>query len=439
MKVALFLLLSVLAIASAADTRVRYVHLAMTGQVTEMNVAWYTQDGTSTSTVQFDTQPNLPFRNSAQGTSNEWSSGYGHNHFVTLTGLRAGQVTHYYRCGDASGGWSDVFSFVTPPLDGTNKSFTIAVYGDMGIDNSANTARRVNNLAANDQFAWVYHVGDISYADDHVFEFQDTWNTWFEMMENTTSIKPYMVLPGNHEYGSYDPFLFFQTRNFVVYNHRFMMPGAANSARKNMYYSFDYANVHFVSISTETSFTDAPFGDDFGDQLTWLEEDLKQANANREKHPWIIVGGHRPIYSSSSGYSENGVPVNNWIPPSNSLTLQQLFEDLFTKYDVDLIFTGHVHSYERNYPAYKNKRTGGYVQPPNPIGVVLGNAGNIEGLEDENKNDWTWPEPEWSAFRYGLGYGYGMLNVVNNTYLNWQFIDAASGNVLDQFSVLKKH
>jgi hypothetical protein len=35
-----------------------------------------------------------------------------------------------------------------------------------------------------------------SYADDHVFDFQNTWNTWAGMMENTTSIKPYMVLPG---------------------------------------------------------------------------------------------------------------------------------------------------------------------------------------------------------------------------------------------------
>ena len=67
-------------------------------------------------------------------------------------------------------------------------------------------------------------------------------------------------MSGNHEYTSWDPFLFFETHNFVVYNHRFMMPGSTSGAQKSMYYSFDYSNVHFVSLSTETSYPDAPFG-----------------------------------------------------------------------------------------------------------------------------------------------------------------------------------
>ncbi len=68
------------------------------------------------------------------------------------------------------------------------------------------------------------------------------------------------AMSGNHEYTSWDPFLFFETHNFVVYNHRFMMPGSTSGAQKSMYYSFDYSNVHFISLSTETSYPDAPFG-----------------------------------------------------------------------------------------------------------------------------------------------------------------------------------
>jgi hypothetical protein len=84
-----------------------------------------------------------------------------------------------------------------------------------------------------------------------------------------------------------------------------MMPGSSGE-QKSMYYSFDYSNVHFISLSTETSYPDAPFGstssttkriwfrtfthntfaffdppDDFGDELSWLEADLIQANQNR--------------------------------------------------------------------------------------------------------------------------------------------------------------
>jgi hypothetical protein len=93
-----------------------------------------------------------------------------------------------------------------------------------------------------------------SYADDHVFSFQSTWNTFSKNIEPISSTIPYMVLPGNHEYTSYDPFLYFETKNFVVYNHRFSMPKTGTNQSQSMYYSFDYSNVHFISYSTETSY-----------------------------------------------------------------------------------------------------------------------------------------------------------------------------------------
>ena len=55
-------------------------------------------------------------------------------------------------------------------------------------------------------------------------------------------------------------------------------------------YSYDYGVVHFIMMSTEH---------DMGNgsrQYTWLENDLK--NVNRSKTPWLILGGHRPMYTS---------------------------------------------------------------------------------------------------------------------------------------------
>jgi BioD-like phosphotransacetylase family protein len=47
-------------------------------------------------------------------------------------------------------------------------------------------------------------------------------------------------------------------------------------------------------------FPNAPEGMvSFGNQLQWLEQDLARANQRRDTHPWIIVGGHRPLYCSS--------------------------------------------------------------------------------------------------------------------------------------------
>jgi len=344
---------------------------------------------------------------------------------------------YYYICGDPSGGWSAQFSFKSAPLKASTDTFRIAIYGDMGIENSQNTIHRLNKRLDAGEIDWIYHVGDISYADKHYFNFQKTWNTWFEHIEPLSSSVPYMVCPGNHEYEAYNPFIILQSRNFVVYNARFQMPQSANSSRQNMYYSFDYGNVHFLSISTETSFEGAPFDDNnkFANQLAFVAEDLRVANLpeNRKLRPWIFVIGHRPIYSSCDEYSRQGVPT-----AKSSVAIQRSFEDLFNKFKVDIIWNGHVHSYERNYPAYKNKRTSdSYVNAPNPFNIITGCAGSLEGLKNEHETKWDQPAPSWSAHRYGSDYGYGILTVTNSTNLDWKFYRVGDDGVEDQIAVQK--
>lgn len=52
----------------------------------------------------------------------------------------------------------------------------------------------------------------------------------------------------------------------------------------NMWYSFNYQNLHIININTETDYPNSPANQytllggrhgGFGDQLTWLENDLK--------------------------------------------------------------------------------------------------------------------------------------------------------------------
>jgi len=423
------------------DTQVQYVHLALTDDPTSIVVGWYTEDKTKSSLVHYGTTPSkngipsdYPFV--TNGTWNIWKEGYGVNHFTVLKGLKP-QTTYFYICGDDLGGYSSQYNFTTAPE--ALVPFSVGIYGDMGVEFMENTLKQVTKRAQQRDFSWIFHIGDLGYADDHVLSFHKTWNKFFAQIDPFTSTIPYMVGPGNHEYTSYDPALFRSTRNFVVFNSRFMMPHATNQS-KNMFYSFDYSYVHFISYSTESSFPDAPYGEinDFGDQLLWLEADLKLANINRKRTPWIIVMGHRPIYSSSVGYSENGVPINSISPPSNSATLQKVFEDLFVKYKVDVVFNGHVHSYERNFPAYKSKRTGDYMNPTSPLNIVVGCAGNLERLENENEKDWT-PQPEWSAHRFGTDYGYGILDVQNGTHLHWKFYRATDDGLEDEVVIINKN
>ena len=55
-------------------------------------------------------------------------------------------------------------------------------------------------------------------------------------------------------------------------------------------YSFDYASVHFIMMSTEHNFTQG------SQQYEWMEQDLK--NVNRSLTPWVVMAGHRAMYTS---------------------------------------------------------------------------------------------------------------------------------------------
>ena len=120
------------------------------------------------------------------------------------------------------------------------------------------------------------------------------------------------------------------------------MPSAeSGSGALNMHYSFNFGPAHFVSIDTETGYPGAaeetryvlPCGR-FEEQLAWLEADLIEANKHRDVRPWIFAQGHHPMYQGNS--------VNE--------DFQVAMEEMFYKYGVDVYFSGHVHSYERDYP-----------------------------------------------------------------------------------------
>ena len=96
------------------------------------------------------------------------------------------------------------------------------------------------------------------------------------------------------------------------------------------YYSFDYGNVHFISLDSHQS--DRSVG---GAMYTWCENDLANTSAN-----WIIAFWHHPAYSMGSHNSDK---------EERLIQMRENFVPLLEKYGVDVIFSGHSHSYERSY------------------------------------------------------------------------------------------
>lgn len=125
---------------------------------------------------------------------------------------------------------------------------------------------------------------------------------------------------------------------------------------EKQYYSFDYNNVHFISISTETPYEIG------SEQYEFINQDLIKTKAD-SSIDWVIVYYHQPMYTSKTNHE--GLE-----------SLRDIYHTLFTDYGVDLVLQGHVHNYQRTYPLIYNNEN-----PSNPTIVqsaVLDNENEVE-------------------------------------------------------------
>ena len=300
----------------------------------EMCVIWITNNITKDSIVYYGTNPyNLTMYNIG------WSSTYdvglffgwkGRIHYALMNNLKPN--TKYYYIVGMNNFWSDLNYFITmPDYIGNNlninKEQNIAIWGDMGtvqlmgwkvanqmiIDTSQNIRK----------FDLMVHVGDISYAGvSDGWSIQYFWDLFLRQMSPLASNIPYMVSVGNHE----------KYYNFTSFKHRFIMPGQWKNnfnIDSLFYYSYNYGLIHFISMCTEDYIYD--YTPNTSKQYKWLLNDLK--SINRTKTPWIILLGHRPMYSTDKS--------------TDSGPLQQYIEPLMLQFNIDLGIWGHMHCYER--------------------------------------------------------------------------------------------
>lgn len=365
-----------------------------------------------------------------------------YNHRAILTNLKP-NTKYYYQCINANKK-SEIFHFTSAPSTDfkLDKPISIAVFGDMGLYESQGTMALLQKMK--NRVSMYLHLGDISYADNWMlhnlvtFGYETVWNKYMNMIQPLAAYQPFHVVPGNHESECHSalvcmkyPELKKPLSNYTAYNHRFNMPSKSSKGSTNMWYSYNYGPAHFVSISTETDFTGAPNNNftgypvgPFGDQMAWLENDLKLANKDRSKRPFIIVSGHRPLYNvERTKLTAIQKALIDWLEP------------LFAKYHVDIYFSGHVHSYERNYPIYQDKRRMGmwsnknrFVNPKYTTYIVHGAGGN-----EELHTDTPSKVPSWNAFTCFDQYGIGVLTFKTKTLLKWEYISAATRKTLDSF------
>ena len=282
---------------------------------------WRTDTATD-SVVRYGTSPSqLNNAVSVVGTSTE--------HTVLVSDLTA-DTRYYYSVGNTVGvleGGSADYSFVTAPVPGTAKPTRIWVIGDSGTANA--NARAVRDAyktytGSQPTDLWLM-LGDNAYNDGTDSQYQNAvFDTYPELLQQ---VVVWPVL-GNHDGHSADS----ATESGPYYD-IFNLPRAAEaggiSSGTEAYYAFDYGNIHFIALDSFETDRSAS-----GAMLTWLENDLL---ANDK--PWVIAFWHHPPYTKGSHNSDT---------ESNLVDMRQNALPILENYGVDLVLSGHSHSYERS-------------------------------------------------------------------------------------------
>jgi len=127
------------------------------------------------------------------------------------------------------------------------------------------------------------------------------------------------------------------------------------------YYSFDYADCHFVMLDAELS-KDVESVD--GEQLEWLKTDL----AGHARGKRLFVTLHRPWWYDVALHKAT------WKHPGGRNDWNDIVDPILRQYDLQAVFCGHKHRFEVDYrrgvPHILTGGAGGEIKDSPEIGGV---------------------------------------------------------------------
>ena len=258
---------------------------------------------------------------------------------ATLTGLKPNTQYFYRFTGTANDEKleSGVSTFQTACDE--NTPFAFAIISDT--QDNPKVAGQISKMAWEQRPSFAIHPGDLvgvgTKGSDWTKEFFPS------MLPLMRRVPLYPVL-GNHEQ---------DTHYYYQYMH---LPAP------EYYYQFRYGNAEFFMVDTNRKV------DTNSEQYRWLDEALTQSTAT-----WKFAVHHHPPYSSD----ENDYG-DLWKSNKSSHGDQRVRTlcGLYDKHDVDIVWNGHIHSYERTWPMRKGRAV---TQKDGTVYMITGGGGG--GLE----------------------------------------------------------
>ena len=334
-----------------------------------------------------------------------------------------------------TGGDSDTFFMTHPPV-GAVQPVRVWVLGDPG------TRKKAQRDVRDAYYQWngerttdfVLTLGDNAYTSGRDSEYQGSIFEPYAAMLRKAVLWPNL---GNHDAGSAASPI-----QFGVFYDIFTLPSQGQAggvmSGTEAYYSFDYANIHIVCLDSSDSNWSTN-----GSMVQWLKADL-EAN----KQDWLVAYCHHPPHTKGSHNSDQDRDSEARMRLLRENVLPVLEEN-----GLDLMLTGHSHSYERSYlmdgfygrstnlnPSvhFKSKSdgrgdgSGVYRKPtrgPAPhegaVYVVAGSSGQISGGKLDHPVNF-----------HSLNVLGSMVLDIEGNRLDAIFLDD-KGNVRDNFTIVK--
>ncbi|MBD3878153.1 MAG: metallophosphoesterase family protein [Quinella sp. 1Q5] len=160
-------------------------------------------------------------------------------------------------------------------------------------------------------------IGDL--VDNGEADYQ--WRAWHLSAAKILSGRTFAPVMGNHECYGVDWFNALPTG----YLNQFSLPDNDAKNLGGYFYSFDYGAAHFFILNTQFAELDKFKPNMQAAQEYWFRRDA--ANVNR---PWKIVFMHKDIYDYGQDRFND---------------IADRFLELFDELEIDLVFTGHLHTY----------------------------------------------------------------------------------------------
>ncbi len=197
-------------------------------------------------------------------------------------------------------------------------------------------------------------IGDL--VDNGEADYQ--WRAWHLAATKIFSGRIFAPVMGNHECYGVDWFNALPTG----YLNQFVLPDNGAKDFDGYFYSFDYGAAHFFILNTQFAELEK-----FKPKLQDAQEYFLRNDAANVNRPWKIVFMHKDIYD----YAQD--KFND---------IAERFLNLFDELEIDLVFTGHLHTYRNRGKIFAQKKS-----ERGTTYILCGRAGDQKYVEPNSEID----------------------------------------------------